>query len=400
MNLKDLNDARTKALAEARSYVDKEDTPETQVAYQRAFDEFLRLDRLVNDERKMAKAEAEAAEARAEIEDIVTPKEVRASEHKHETEVREFLTPGSERKLLFIPVPDKRTTGTIVSDDGGAGAYGSYSIPATWWPSLYYHVNAESGVLASNCTVIRTAGGNDIDITALSTDASAVHTAQGSAATETIPVFGQKILRSHRMDGFFSVAKEFLDDTALDSLSMLQNLANRAIATLVSGYAASGTGSGEPAGLNYNTTEPTTLGKTAAAQTTFTSDEIMDLYLSVAKSSRMRGEFVAGTTAYGIMLKWKDDEGRYLVTNPTASEAPSFMGKAIREDAGYQATTTGLVPVTFGDMTAYWVRWSRGLEFTRDDSFAFSKFQSTFRFAAWYDSILLDTLAVKHLLMA
>ena len=190
-----------------------------------------------------------------------------------------------------------------------------------------------------------------------------------------------------------------MEDTAIDSLGFLQNAAGRAIATLVASYAASGDGSGNPQGLNY-TTEPTTAGKTAAAATTFTSDEIMDLYLSVAPSSRRRGEFVAGTTAYGIMLKWKDDEGRYLVTNPTATENATFMGRPIREDADYQATTTGLVPVTFGDMSAFWVRWARGMEFTRDDSFQFTSFASTFRFAVWFDCELLDTLAVKHLLMA
>ena len=40
------------------------------------------------------------------------------------------------------------------------------------------------------------------------------------------------------------------------------------------------------------------------------------------------------------------------------------------------------------------------MDFTRDDSFAFTSFKSTFRFAVWFDCILIDTLAVKHLLMA
>jgi HK97 family phage major capsid protein len=394
-----LNEKRTKAIADARAIVDSDEYNEE--AYQAAVADMHRYSSLIKDEeaRQLAEANTVAVERAAEISHQTTHVgEVDVVAEQRQM-IQEFVTPGSERKQLGIPVPEARTTGVIVTDDGGAGAYGSYTVPETWWKEVYFHVNAESGVLASNCTVLNTASGEQIDIPKLNTDAAAVLTAQGSAATETIPVFTQPVLNAYRLDGFFSVSKEFLDDTAINAEGFLRTAAARAIATAAATYAATGTGSSQPAGLNY-TTEPTTAGKTAAAQTTFTSDEIMDLYLSVAKSSRMRGEFVAGTTAYGIMLKWKDDEGRYLVTNPTVSEGPTFMGKAIREDADYQATTTGLCPVTFGDMSAFWVRWARGMDFTRDDSFAFSSFQSTFRFAAWFDCVLVDTLAVKHLLMA
>lgn len=391
---------RTKAIADARAIVDSDAFNEE--GYAAAMADMERINGLIKDEEARAHSEAtnHAVERASEISHATATAtggvDVNAEQRKM---VQEFVTPGSDRRQLWVPVPEARTTGVILTDDGGAGAYGSLTVPETWWKEVYYHVNAESGVLASNCTVLNTTTGEEINIPQLNTDAAAVRTAQGSAATETIPVFTQPVLNAYRLDGFISVSKEFLDDTAINSEGFVRTAAARAIATLAATDAATGTGSSQPAGLNY-TTEPTTAGKTAAAATTFTSDEIMDLYLSVAKSSRMRGEFVAGTTAYGIMLKWKDDEGRYLITDPTANEGPTFMGKPLREDADYQATTTGLCPVTFGDMSAFWVRWARGMEFTRDDSFAFTKFQSTFRFAAWFDCVLVDTLAVKHLLMA
>jgi len=399
--LQELLDARNQALTECRSYVDKKETsPEDETNYQRAFADFERLDRRVADEKAFMKAEADAAESRAKIEDIIRPKEVRKQEDHYQAEIREFVTHGSDRRGLWIPVPESRVnTGAIVSDDGGANAYGQYTVPEQWYNTVQMHVNAQSGVLACNCTVINTTTGNEINIPYLGTDASAVAGVEAVAATETKPVFTQPVLNAYRVDGFFTVSKEFLQDTAINSEAFLREAAARAIATKVAAYAASGTGSGQPAGLNY-TTEPTTAGKTAAAQTTFTSDEIMDLYLSVLDGYRQRGEFVAGDTAYGIMLKWKDDEGRYLITNPTATENATFMGKPIHSDAGYQATTTGLCPVTFGDMSQFWVRWARGLEFTRDDSAQFTLFASTFRFAAWFDCVLLETTAVKHLLMA
>jgi HK97 family phage major capsid protein len=400
MTLKELMEARAQALTEARSYVDKkEETAEDQANYDKDLAEFRRLERLIADETAFLKAEAEAAEARAQFAEIVTPKVAAKAIEKQADEAREFVTYGSDRRSLWIPYGETRTTGTIVTDDGGAGAYGSYATPTTWWPQLYYHVNAVSGVLASNVTVIRTASGEQIDIPTLSTDAAATQTAQGSAATESIPVFGQKVLNAYRQDMFVSVSKEFLEDSAIDAVGTVQTLILRAIATQLAALAAAGTGSSAPQGLNY-TTEPTTAGKTAASATTWTLDELMDLYLSVAPASRKVGEFVMGTSSYGIFLKTKNDEGSYMVQAPTATESATFMGRPVREDAGYQATTSALCPVTFGDMSAFWTRYSRGMELTRDDSFAFTSFKSTFRAAVWFDSDLMDTLAVKHLLMA
>jgi HK97 family phage major capsid protein len=397
LKLQDLLDARNQALAEARSYVDKkEQTAEDEAAYQRAFAEFTRLDRLVEDEKRMAKAAAEADEARAEVEEIVRPKELRKQEISHELEIREFVTPLSPRKSLFVGMPEKRTAVTTAA----SGAYGSYVTPQTWWNAVDMHVNAQSGVLASKCTVIRTASGEQINVPVLATDAAALIGAEGSAASVANPVFGTYPLNAYRMDGFFTVSNEFLTDSAIDAEAFLADCAGRAIATLVSTYAATGTGSAEPAGLNY-TTEITTAGKTAAAQTTFTFDELIDLYLAVLPGYRMVGEWLAGSTAYAIIAKMKDDEGSYLLTNPTANEPAMILGKALREDANFQATTAALCPVTFGDMSRFWVRWARGMEFTRDDSFAFTSFSATFRFAAYFDCDLIDrTGAVKHLLMA
>jgi HK97 family phage major capsid protein len=399
MTVKELVEARAQALSEARQIVDRKDqTPEDEAQYQKALDEFRRLDRLVTDEQAFMKAEAEAREARAEVEEIVRPKEIRKVEDRHEAEVREFIVPGSERKSLWIPMPEKRHA--VIGSDGGANAYGSYTIPEQWWKTVQMHVNAQSGVLASNCTVIRTTTGEEINIPTLATDAAALIGAQAVASTETNPVFGQAVLNAYRLDGHFTVSKEFLEDTSIDTVSFLQDCAGRAIATLAASYAASGTGGSQPQGLNY-TTEPTSAGKTAAAQTTFTMDELWDLYLAVLPGYRARGEWVAGSTAYGIIMKFKDDEGRYLVSSPTASEPALLIGKPLREDAGYQATTTGLVPLTFGDMSTFWVRYARGMEFTRDDSVAFTSFASTFRFAVWFDTELVDRSgSIKHLLMA
>lgn len=398
MKLQELLDARNQALSEARSYVDKPDAvEEDDQNYQKAFAEFKRLDALVDDEKRMAKAEAEAAEIRAKVEDVIRPKDLKKHEDAHAQEIREFVTPGSARQSLFIPVPEARTA--IISTDA-ATTYASYTVPETWWNQVQMHANAQSGVLASNVTVLRTAGGEEINIPNLTTDAAAALTAQATAPSEVHPVFGQNVLNSYRLDGFFTVSKEFLTDSAINVEGFLQEAAARAIATLAGTYAATGTGSSQPQGVN-DSTEVTTAGVTTAVATDFTMDEVWDLYLSVLPAYRSRGEWIASSTAYAKLMKMKDDEGRYLISSPTASEPATLIGKPLREDAGFEACTAALCPLFFGDFSTYWVRWARGLEFTRDDSFQFTSFASTFRWAAWFDAEFMNVAqgAVKHMIM-
>jgi HK97 family phage major capsid protein len=191
-----------------------------------------------------------------------------------------------------------------------------------------------------------------------------------------------------------------MEDSGVDMESLLSRYAGRALATQVASLAASGDGSGDPAGLNY-TTEPTTSAATCASQTAITPDELWSLFLSPKPSQRARGEWVAGTTTFSGIMRLKDGESRYML-QPALSqgEVDQLIGRPLREDANYQAMTASKCPITFGDHSAFWVRWARGMEFTRDDSFAFTSFETTFRFAVWFDCVLADATAIYHLLMA
>lgn len=410
MNLKELLDARNQALSEARQYVDKKEaTPEDEAAYQKALEEFRRLDRLVTDEKAFAKAESEAAEARAELEDIVHPKELRKADDQRVNDWKALFN--GEKRSVFIPFShtetnlvshkrSQRTTGDIIKSDSGAGAYGSYTIPTTIWNQILYHQEAASGIMATNATIVRTATGESMTFPTHLTDMTSAITADGTASTQTIPVASRQSVDVYRIDGHVSVSKEFIEDSAIDAISWVQNSAARSMAYYTAYYAAYGSGSSQPYGLNY-TTELTSAGKTAASASTFTADEALDLYLSLYPGYRARGEWVASSTAYAVILKWKDDEGRYLVTNPTAAEPATLLGKPLREDANFQAIASASCPLVFGDFSTFYMRYARGVEFSRDDSFAFTSFESTFRYAVWFGSNLIDrTGSIKHLLMA
>lgn len=261
---------------------------------------------------------------------------------------------------------------------------------------VIYHENAESAVLQSGVTYVDTDHGRQLKWPILATDAAAVQTAERTAATLTEPVFGQGVLDSYRQDGYMVLTEELARDSEYNVWPIVSEVATRAIASRVAAAVAAGTGAG-PQGL----VTVATSGKTAAAKTTFTYEELQDLYLSLLPGARMRGSWIAGSTAFGIIFKMKDADGRPLMQPAIAAGLPdTLMGKPIREDASYPACTTGLCPVTFGDVSAFRVRRIGGVRIERDDSVYFTKFESVVRFAAFIDSDLFDTAKVKKLTLA
>ena len=260
--------------------------------------------------------------------------------------------------------------------------------------NVIWHENAESAVLQSGVTFVDTPDGRQLQWPKLSTDASSALTAERTAATLTYPVWAPLLLDSYRYDGYMTLTEAFVRDSIMDVWPIVNEVAARASATIVASELASADGSAKPNGL----ANAATSGKTAAAKTTFTFSELQDLYLSLLPGARARGSWIAGSTAYGIIMKMVDDNGRPMMQPAIAAGLPdTLMGKPIREDASYPACTTGLCPVTYGDVSSYHVRRIGGFRIERDDSVYFTQFETVVRFSVNIDADLLDTAKVKKL---
>jgi HK97 family phage major capsid protein len=298
--------------------------------------------------------------------------------------------------------PTVTETRTDIISTDAATVYSSYLAPARTLERLHWHENAQSGVLKAGPTIIQTPDDAVLYWPKFLTDAAASTSpgTQGGAATVTNPVFSRATLESWRIDGFFAVSNEMLRSSVMNFEAVLAEAAARAIASQVATYLAAGTGSSQPQGLGgANTT--TTAGKTTAAQAAFTVDELIELKLSVLPAARMAGTWLFGTAAYLALNLKKDGEGQYLLRpSANAGEPEMLLGAPVYEEAGYPAATHGLKPVTFGDVSQFIVREVGPVVFEASEEFAFTSFETTFRFAKWMDSELLDTAAVKHLLMA
>jgi len=348
-----------------------------------------------------ATRDAEIGEARSRMDEILRPVGQPAMGVDPLVQsVRDFCKPPEQgvtptKRTVELPIA-KRADEEWFKDTAKSTKAG-YLYGSELVTSVLYHENAESGVLASGPTYVNTDHGRTILYPTLVTDASATQTAERTAATLTYPVFGQGQLDSYRQDGYMTLTEELARDTEMNVWPIVTDVASRALATKIASQVAAGTGTTMPDGLPILAAN----GKTAAAKTTFTYDELTDLYLSVLPGARSRGSWICGSTAFATIFKMKDADGRpFMQAAPAAGMADTLMGHAIREDAWYPAQTTGLKPVTFGDVSAFHVRRIGGIRIERDDSVYFTQFESVIRFAAFIDSTLFDTAKVKALTLA
>jgi len=429
MNLREIHEAYRRALDAARNAESDEAREAAQadvIAKRNALDDALvEAEEARADEARIAAEEARAAAARIVADSAPAEPQIPTLARQY----REWDTNGRKGKFQVVLFPDARTAypqsnviqlegalkvegrdykpsvvenrTDIISTDASS-VYSSYLAPATTLARLHWHENAQSGVLKAGPTIIQTPDDNKIYWPKFITDAAASTSpgTQGGAASVASPVFARAELDSWRIDGFFAVSNEMLRSSIMNFEAVLSEAAARAIATQVATYLAAGSGSNQPQGLGgANTT--TTAGKTAASQTVFTVDELIELKLSVLPQSRMAGTWLFGTAAYLALNLKKDGEGQYLLRpSANAGEPEMLLGNPVYEEAGYPAATHGLIPVTFGDVSQFIVRDVGPVVFEASEEFAFTSFETTFRFAKWMDSELLDTAAVKHLVMA
>ncbi len=279
--------------------------------------------------------------------------------------------------------------------------YSSYTVPQTWASEVYMFQVAMSGVLAAGPTILNTTNGNQINYPKLVTDMSSAAGAEGTAATETNPVFGTTPLNSYRIDGWTPIADELFRDSGVNIEAVLRTLAARSLAIKAAPYYADidiGTGSSLPAAITIGITN----GKTSASQTAPTMDEAIELYSSLLPQYRAMGSWIGNSTISLAFRLMKDGEGRYLwQPAPSAAEPDRFYGKPWFEDAYFDVSASGNIPLIFGDVAqAYIVRRIGGIQVDLSRDFAFTSFETTARWAMYHDAATIDTIACKALTLA
>lgn len=310
-----------------------------------------------------------------------------------ETEVRSFLS--GERRAVETSVEAmgeafKRALGIGSAPAGGA------TVPTSFHDQLIAHLVEGSGLMRLGPTVLTTSGGEPIEIPVTTSHGSAGPVAEAAAIPEDDPAFAKRTLSSYKYGQLIKVARELVDDTAVDLLGYIATTAGRNVGLAFGAKLVTGSGSNEPAGV----AGVATAGKTGAAATgDFTADDIIDLFFSVIAPYRNSGStgWLLRDASLAAVRKLKDGAGRYLFEPAATFGAPdTLLGKPIQTDPNVAAIAAGAKSVLFGDWSRYFVRIVGGVRFERSDDYAFNTDQITFRALVRGDGLLADqTGAIK-----
>lgn len=279
----------------------------------------------------------------------------------------------------------------------GVTTAGGHTVP-TLMGSLMEHLVEGAALMAAKPTVITTAGGEPLAVPKTTSKAAASLVSEGSAIGESDPAFGQVTIPVYKLAYITQVTAELLADSSLDVESFLGRQAGEALGNKLGEYLVNGTGSSQPTGF----LPVSTLGVTAAGVAAVTSDELIDLYHSLAVPYRKGAVWVIKDSSVKAIRKLKETTGQYLWQPGLAAGQPdTLLGAPVVVDPNMPAMTTGLKSIAFGDFSKMVVRFAGNVRFERSDDYAFNSDLVTFRAILRAGCDLVDrTGAVRHLIQA
>jgi HK97 family phage major capsid protein len=260
------------------------------------------------------------------------------------------------------------------------GAAGGFLVPTELMASAFEKHMLYTANLRNYCKVLRTNGGNEIDIPTV--DDTAV---KGSIVAENAvkPVsdvtFSQVQLKAYKYtSGIVLVSMELLQDSAISIPELLGELLAARIARIQADHFALGTGTGQPQGYAVGAGD----GGTTTATGAISVDDLLALRNKVDLAYRQNGSFVMSDSTLAAVqkLRFATTGEPVFVTDYRDPMAPvRLFGHPIVIDNSLPAVTTaGGVAAVFGDLSKYIIRDAMGLTLKRSDERYFEFNQSAF----------------------
>lgn len=254
----------------------------------------------------------------------------------------------------------------------------------------------ENAVVRQFATVVGTASGEDIKFPQITAHSSASLVAEGGAIGESDPTSASVTLGAFKYAYLVQISSELLADEGVDIEGFLANDIGRALGNGAGTDFAVGNGSSKPNGImNASGT-----GVTCASATAITSDEVIDLYHAVTSPYRSNGAWIMNDATLKEVRQLKDSNNQYLWQPSLQLGNPdSLLGSPVATDPNIETIATSKKVMAFGDMSKYFIREVNGFQLDRSVDYAFANDLVTFRAIYRADGDLLDTNAVKRMVM-
>jgi HK97 family phage major capsid protein len=290
----------------------------------------------------------------------------------------------------------------LTTAGAGSTTNASSIVPTDFYDMLIAHLIEVSGIMQCGPTVLNTGGGETLQIP--KTTAHTAVTAQSSQAGQLLtagvdPAFSMQSLSAYKYGVLLQVARELIDDTAVDLLGYLAMQAGRALGNkfgndLVNSASA-------PTGLLTGTvtSSPGVTGATTGVSGAPSYANLVDLEYSVIAPYRQSRScyWMAADKTIGGFRKITDTVGRPIWEPSAVLGSPDLLlGKPLVADPFMPAQATSAFSIVFGDFSQFFVRLVGGVRFERSDDFAFGSDLVSFRAILRGDGALVDqTGAIK-----
>jgi len=277
----------------------------------------------------------------------------------------------------------------------GTDSEGGFLVPDEWGSQLI-EARVAANVMRQLATVIQTKSGT-FTVPSETSDGTAAWTAEEAAFNDSQAVLAELTFSAHKWTRLVKVSDELLADNAYNAAGYVTNRIGRAGGILEESAFVNGDGSSKPTGIVGGST----LGVTAAGTAAITTDEVIDLYHSLARQYRVGATFMAADATIKLIRKLKDTTNQYLwQPGMMAGEPDRLQGRPLVASEDMPAPTTGLKSVIFGDFSYYWIADRAGFTFKRLDELYAANGQVGFVGLARTDGKLTLATAVNHLIQA
>ena len=219
----------------------------------------------------------------------------------------------------------------------------SSTVPVDFYDQLISYLIEVSGLLQTGPTILNTAGGETLQIPTVTSHPTATTAAQGGVIPSGDPAFAQKTLSAQKFGWQGSVARELIDDTAVDLLSYLAMAAGRDLGNKFGSALLNG-GNGITGGLLTNISSTVTGAPTATVNAASATGQVVggpsyanliDLQYSVIAPYRQSRScyWLASDQSLGTLRKLTDTVGRPLWEPSSVAGIPDMiLGKPIVSD--------------------------------------------------------------------
>jgi HK97 family phage major capsid protein len=267
----------------------------------------------------------------------------------------------------------------------------SSAIPTDFYDQVIAHLIEVSGVMQCGPTVLNTGGGETLQVPKTTAHSTAASAGQGATLPTGDPAFSMQPLSSYKYGVMLQVARELIDDTAVDLLGYLAMQAGRALGNAFGTDLINGSGSGQPYGITNAAVGVTGAVTGVAGAPSYAN--LVDLEYSVIAPYRQSRScyWLAADKTIGGFRKITDTVGRPIWEPSAVLGSPDLLlGKPLVADPFMPAQATGALQIAFGDFSQYFVRLVGGVRFERSDDFAFGSDLVTFRAILRGDGTLVD----------